>query len=633
MVTRPFTEYEHFITPLPSPPLNSKSVLDFPSINQDSLPFTPPPSLPTSSPGSPEYHNQKLYRSVGGQGARGSGSYKMTPLSDSPKSKVGTLGAPRRSYKAGIDARSSFTDHVEVSALPEGYGDESAPPILPKTKLSILSAVFSDDSTDELSGSGGRKKREKGTRAPRRRVVSQETVVTTTSTRKLERRKIRYSASLLDEMNDEAFQEFMSRNTLADYTQSRPLPEPSPQEPNPRTSSRSSRPRLRSVSKPRRSSVSHQRQNSSSRPPSSSTSTRPPSHSRRRKSVSVSKPSRLSNALVLHSDSSSSTLSSFTYDEFEPDYPLYHAPPFIDPSTRIFRPVVNLFTFLLVSSFCCMTVSAVLVASFSLTFYDDCGRRLSGLNRSLRAGARSIEGGIGGVKEGMEKMLGNAKGAIENAVKAAEGITTTDGEGRVGESAMGREGGGRDAKRTAMPTVTERDSGDEDEEQMGGKENTRTNSKSRPRPSSSSVAPRTQGWRFRSSPGRRGFNPFTAFTSSTAAPSSPEEHNKGGWATDEDALPFDVPHSTPHASRPASPHRTPRSRQPSSESTFSTASTSASALPPRPHLAVLLPSLVFAVILTLAKLGYSFWRASKERQEQRDRARFDDEWRRRHSRR
>ncbi|GAA5991424.1 hypothetical protein JCM5350_006922 [Sporobolomyces pararoseus] len=622
MAARFYEEYESLTPPHSSPPFPSTRIVQFPlsSNNSIQLPLTPPPSLPTSSPGSPEYQNKQLQdpassNSVGGGGR---GSFKMTPISSKSDS------TKRRSKKEG-KIRSAFTDHVEVSALPEGYGDRESAPILPKTRISFPS-VFSDDSADELRGMTRKEKKNKKT--PRRRVVSQETVITTTtSTRKLEKRKIRYSTSILDELNDEPLRQLRASNKVSPSRDSRsksPIPSdfrsravnPSQRNSSPRPSLQ----RRQSTASPRRS-ISRQRSRITSQSPSSSSPFSSRS-SRRRKSSSTSRPPPLSDALILHSDSTSSETPLYSIDD---DYPLYYSPAFTDSSIPLFRPVVNLFTFLLVSSFCCLTVSAVLVTSFSLTFYDDCSRRLSGLNRSLRTGRRSIEGGIGGVREGMGRVLGNARGAIESAVKAAEGITTTNGESHSG------------LKSTAMPTVTVTEEGESsgEEEQsidsevtVGGKGKGRQSSKTKNGSGGGGGSPRTSAWRCRSSPLRRSFNPFAAFTPASPT-SATADQSKSGWATDEDALPYEVPHPTPRSSRPASPHRSPRSYQSSasvpeegheSSSTPPPSSTSTSSfLPPRPHLAILLPSLLLAVFLTLAKLGYSFWKASKERQAQRAR--------------
>ncbi|GAA6011194.1 hypothetical protein JCM11491_006752 [Sporobolomyces phaffii] len=635
MATRPFTDCDLFDHQLPSPSLELADVAHFhrSSINSDLLPFTPPPSVPTSSPSSPEYRTKDLPGGGGGKRAR---KYGMTPMSLPNAVKVDRPGELPSGTKSWTEMKpSSLTDHVEVSALPEGYGDSEAAPILPRTRISFP-AVFSDESADETASVP--RLQERPNKTPRRRVVSQETVVTTNTTRKLERRKIRYSASILDEMQDEDLETLLNDNKAATRKGGRTsspyrLDQLSRNAGSP-TSSRSSRPGRASTSSPRRSSSQRRtKDHPSSLAPSSLRSSSTPR--RRRKSSSASKAPRssLPSTLIVHPDRAPlrPSASAFIYDDDgeqdDPDYPLSLSPTFSDLTTTtipLFRPVVNMFTFLLVSSFCCMTVSAVLVASFGCTLYDDCGRRWSGLNRSLRAGSKSIKGGIGGVKEGMERVLGNARGAIESAVKATE-MTREDGA-IAGSSA-------RSSGRTAMPTATVDDQDDEgDYGDVGrgkGKDKARKRSNSRSESTSrqrSSPAPsaRKQGWRSRPSPGpstlRRTLNPFSAFSSppspAESSPSSPAGH-KSGWATDEDALPFDVPHPTPRTSRPASPHRSPRSRTSTNDS--STSSTSSN-LPPRPHLAVLLPSLFIAVVLTLAKLGYSFYKESTERELNRQRA-------------
>jgi len=633
MATRPLENNELSHSPVPSsPPERSSKPSTSHSINPSQLPFTPPPSLPTTAPGSPEHNNKLLTPKQ--QTDKLNRSSPIASTSSSRMKVNGSTTSPSSSKKKG-KMNLAFTNHVEVSEMPEGYGDHDSKPILPKTRIPF-SSVFSDDSADGFGSPEKSKRRGSSTKREGRRIVSQETT-TTTTTRKLERRKIRYSASILDEMSDSNLPQPIES---IKSSKSQPILTHRSHSPNHASTSRShshssSRPKHRSTASPRRPTSTLY---PTSPPQSSPASPRISSHSRRPKSSSVSRPSRLSTKeLVLHSNSDSPT-SPF-------DDPSAFANALGDTTLPLFRPFVNMFTFLLVSSFCCMTVSAVLFASFSLTFYDDCGRRLSGLNRSLRAGARSIEGGIGGVREGMGKMLGNARGAIDSAVKAAEGITT-NGDEDIGQR------GTHQSKRTAMPTVTEEDNegddegeNDEDEEQMGSSQRDKgkstPRSRSRNRSPGGAGAPRTQGWRFRPSPGpsslRRSFNPFSSFSAppspvdptplspSEPLPSASSEH-KSGWATDEDALPYEVPHPTPYTSRPASPHRSPRSRQSSSSSNTS----SSPPLPPRPHLAVLLPSLFFAVFLTLAKLAYSFWKANKERREElrKRQERFEEEWNR-----
>ncbi|GAA5851447.1 hypothetical protein JCM3766R1_000329 [Sporobolomyces carnicolor] len=629
MTTRPFFDYD----PALESALSSSRVSTLNDVNHH-LPFTPPPSQPASSPGSPEYHSRELRASATQR------PHEMTsicPLPMAPTTTTTTETKVGRPRDRELKARASVsTEHVEVSELPEGYGDRDAVPILPKTRISFPS-VFLDDSGDEWNDAPLRRdemtletKKRKSQKTPRRRVVSQETVVETVSTRTLEKRKIRYSASILDEMEDDSLRSFRGTSrscappSMADRASSSRLHADSPA----RGASTSRSPLL--------STSSFQRGHRPTSRPRSSTITR----GRRKSSSSVSRPPH-SAALVLHLDEDSSASNNSLPPRCARDEDVYRSPldydsrdfrTFTDPSVPLFRPVVNLCTFLLVSSFCCLTVSAVLVTSFSLTFYDDCTRRLSGLNRTIRVGRRSIEGGIGGVRDGVGRVFGTARGAIEQAVRAAEGTGATDGDDR---------GGREDAPRnqTTMPAASQRD-GDEGEESDPGRDGSGEGCY----PEQAKAARLTSKARVSAGPGgrgggestrsqqaskartfRRSLNPFTAFApASSPRASSERDCHASGWATDEDALPFDVPHPTPSTSRPQSPHRSPRSRQPSSSSSSTSAAAaaddppgapptaSAPSLPPRPHLGVLLPSLFLAVVLTLVKLGYSLYKASQK---------------------
>ncbi|BGP18542.1 hypothetical protein JCM10213v2_006608, partial [Rhodosporidiobolus nylandii] len=245
------------------------------------------------------------------------------------------------------------------------------------------------------------------------------------------------------------------------------------------------------------------------------------------------------------------------------------------------RPVVSAFAFLAVSAIAALTVSAVLLTSFSLTFYDDCAQRLGHVQRSL-----------GGVRAGMGRLIGNARGALDLAVRATAGPVSPSTAASSAADAKRAESG-----RTAMPAVQDDDSvtaGDEQGQETSGAEGG-------PDPV------RSRGGSSSAAPGRAYPTPFLSplrrFTSTfpNPSPSQGEPVDAGGWGTDEDALPYDVPHPTPHVSRPPSPHRgrAPRSR---TSTGSSSASSTGSALPPRPPLAVLIPSVIFALLFTLAKL-------------------------------
>lgn len=239
-----------------------------------------------------------------------------------------------------------------------------------------------------------------------------------------------------------------------------------------------------------------------------------------------------------------------------------------DSALPFFLPVFQSLAFFVVTAVAAITVSAVLATSFSLTFYDDCSRRVGDVQRSLG-------GSIEGVRAGMGRMIGNAKGALDLAVKAAG----------ANRSMARRHDAPHDDERgrTAMPTVEGQP--DSDGEPVGRR---RAKRRSRLPTAESSAAS-----------GRA----FKAFTPPPAAFETPRSRDEGdfvdaaGWGTDDDALPFDVPHPTPRHSRPASPLR---SRQ---------SSASDSALPPRPPLAFLIPSILFALVFAFARVVGEVWKS------------------------
>ncbi|GAA5909952.1 hypothetical protein JCM5296_002543 [Sporobolomyces johnsonii] len=610
-------------SPPPDPSLSSpsspSSYADFLNHRPSSLPHTPPSSLPTSSPGSP--------KSLKGASTARDGTGRRDKLG---LSSTGSAKSPPITK-----SRLQRSEHVEAVELPEGYRDPATSPILPKTKVPFPS-VFSDDDDWGYASPGQGAAWRYGTlgRADGRRVLSQTT--TTTTTRKMERHSVRYSMPDLDDLFDEV--PFTPSTPAPTRYSSSPLKRPAgghsqgsngspkpfssapfvasrPRSPTTgagsRTRSPSVVPSTRNGSRSSRATLPSRRTVSLHEPTSSSysPSSAGPSPRRWRASSKVSSSDdRLSsnNKLALRGPDS--------HHYYADDASAAFATALTETTLPLFRPFVNAFTFLVVSAVACLTVSAVLVASFSLTFYDDCGRRLESVQRSLGAGRRTIEGGIEGVRAGMGRMIGNARGALDLAVKAAGAITSTV------DPAVDVE---TNRRRTAMPTVHEEDNDDEEGDQDPGLRS----KKGRPRSASMtrnwrwSSAPSTSstGWRPRSPSGgppsspapppkRRSFNPFATFAS--PAPVAEEDSEdarlsdrepRSGWDTDDDSLPYDVPHSTPHASRPASPGRTPRSRQSSSASTTS-------ALPPRPPLAVLLPSVLFALLLTLCKVAFSLWK-------------------------
>ncbi|BGP34082.1 hypothetical protein JCM10296v2_005897 [Rhodotorula toruloides] len=240
-----------------------------------------------------------------------------------------------------------------------------------------------------------------------------------------------------------------------------------------------------------------------------------------------------------------------------------------DSTLPFFRPVFQSLAFFVVSAIAAITVSAVLATSFSLTFYDDCSRRVSHVQRSLG-------GSIEGVRAGMGRMIGNAKGALDLAVKVAGANRSMAGRH---DAQHGDERGS-----TAMPTVEEQP--DSDGEPVKRRKSRRRTKQSAAEPSVAS------GWAFKASP------PPPAPLGTPGSREEGDLADAAGWGTDDDALPFDVPHPTPRHSRPASPHR---SRQASGTA-------SASTLPPRPPLAFLIPSILFALVFAFARVVGEVWK-------------------------
>ncbi|GAA5969699.1 hypothetical protein JCM21900_006892 [Sporobolomyces salmonicolor] len=613
-----------------SSPSSPSSYADFLNHHSPSLPHTPPSSLPTSSTGSPK-------------GLKGGNSRKLHPegLARDSTGKRDRLGlSPTGSAKSPPinKSRLQSLDHVEAVELPEGYRDPATSPILPRTKFPFPS-VFSDDDDWGYAPLGPGAARRPGTlgRADGRRVLSQTT--TTITTRKMERHHVRYSMPDLDDLFDEVpftpsappstrYPSSPLKRPAGGYGQgsngslkpfsSAPFVASRPRSPTAGAGSRTRSPSVVSSTRngtrssrttlPSRRTVGLHEPVSSSYSPSSAG----PSPRRWRTSSKVSssedRPSS-NNKLALRDPS-------FQH-QYADDASAASATALTETTLPLFRPFVNAFTFLVVSAAACLTVSAVLVASFSLTFYDDCGRRLESVQRSLGAGRRTIEGGIEGVRAGMGRMIGNARGALDLAVKAAGAITSSV------DPAVDVE---TNRRRTAMPTVHE----EEDDDDEGEQDPRLRSKKGRPRSASmsrkwrSSSAPSTSsaGRRPRSPFGgpslnpvpplkRRSFNPFATFSSPSPVAEEDivdarlsDRETRSGWDTDDSSLPYDVPHSTPHASRPASPRRAPRSRQSSNAST-------SSALPPRPPLAILLPSVLFALLLTMCKVAFSLWKGDR----------------------
>lgn len=87
------------------------------------------------------------------------------------------------------------------------------------------------------------------------------------------------------------------------------------------------------------------------------------------------------------------------------------------------------------------------------------------------------------------------------------------------------------------------------------------------------------------------------------SPAERERQPSNTWTDEEDATPYDVPHTTPWGSRPASPP--PLQHRPSPSSPRP------DAMPPRPPLRILIPSILFALLYTLVKVGWAWWNEQK----------------------
>ncbi|GAA5969452.1 hypothetical protein JCM11641_008120 [Rhodosporidiobolus odoratus] len=562
-----------------------------------------PPSLPMSPPESPETAALSMHKQLRGV-ELGTGGRD--------KSNVGAFLEKGSSSQVGAGQERKTRVEYVADGLPERYRDRRSEPILTKAKVAFPSARLSEEVT--VAPTVGSKATASMGRTEGRRLVSQTT--TTSTTRRTERRSVRYSLPAFD-------------NAFEDY----PAP-PSPSH----SSSRSQRHRSSSscaaarTRSPSSSSSATARTRSPSAKPRKATTSSPHHHSHSRSSrtpLSAHRSSSMADPTAIPSSRSSgpassspffarsfgggsglavrrrssSTASAYAPNELDTDAAAF-ASALTFQSMPFVRPFVSAFAFLAVSAVAALAVSTVLLASFSLTFYDDCTQRISSMQRSL-----------GGVRAGMRRLIGNAKGALEIAVRATvnNSMMTSPGVEEMGE-------GGEARGRTAMPTVQQDDSDGEvsttvvDDQQDEQQSQRDRNGQSRSRKSSGASTPTSA-----SSCGRLfgGFSsPLRAFTSaSPPSPSVSPGHDRTAdretcWNTDDDAQPYDVPPCTPRASRSSSPFRD-RSSRASPSSGAGGGKRPGPPLPPRPSWTVLIPSVIFALLFTLAKL---LFRALKGRQ-------------------
>ncbi|TNY22585.1 hypothetical protein DMC30DRAFT_135907 [Rhodotorula diobovata] len=558
-----------------APPRSPARALDDSGSHLSAFP-TPPPSLPASSPGSPETPISAARELP----AVLSTSASTPPIDvDMPPSLPSPAG-PRRRKK-----------RVESDFLPSGLAnlDEHSGQVFPGMPSSLKSGVPFPAPADDRTKSTSRSREGTSGRSESRKRASHSTT-STTSTRKTERRQVRYSFPGLDHLVS-------------------PGPHASPH--RPRSSSTGSSRARSPTSTPRKSSASQtgRTPRRSSHKSEAHPAPHPPEQQRRR-SASYSTPATSSPFFRRSSSASSYAIQrrQSTASSGADDFALLPA-----ASAPFLRPLVNAFAFFVVSAVAAMTISAVLATSFSLTFYDDCTRRVGSVQRTLG-------GSIEGVRAGMGRVLGNARGALDLAVRAAgagpklapaahDSAVNLDVDVDV-EAA--------DRRRTTIPTVPQAQEPELETEEApeggtGRAKRTRSTSAQADAFAPAAAAP--------SSKRRRAFSrnqaaPQAFTPTGTSGHSTPRVYPEGddgdepgagaatpGWRTDDDdgaALPFRVPHSTPRSSRAASPHRDRTGPHASGRAKAS--------LPPRPPLAVLIPSIVFALLFTLSKVLFQAWK-------------------------
>lgn len=426
--------------------------------------------------------------------AGGKGSLPPTPDATPPPSLPPGSPDKRRTSKGKGKRRATAQDESDGEGVLAKYAlDEPRSPILPRVKLSFPT-IFSDDEDDDwLAGPS--------TAGVRPKAWSQTT--TTTTTRRTERRVWRNStgqAQASQPANQD--DEYSSRATPSSWP-SIPFPRPaSTSTSSPGPSSR----RAPSIPAPARRSTRRSFPGAFAAPP-----TRP------------ARPS--------------------LFSSYSPSYSLAPTAPTGPPPPFYLKPLMNVFLLLAVSAVAFCSVSAVLVAGFTLTLYDDCGKRVEDLRRGLGEGQKRVGGAIGGVREGVGKVLG---GAVETfaAIRSSGESSTTSG--------------------TSSPRArTTSDPGSDDT-----------------LPASSPTRRRAHRGRSRT-PRRR-----------PPPPTPPSTDN--GWTSDENILPYDVPRPSPTSTRAASPAP-------------SNTSSGRGKLPPRPPLRILLPSIVLALLWTIWQIASGVW--------------------------
>ncbi|SCV71605.1 BQ2448_3193 [Microbotryum intermedium] len=456
---------------------------------------------------------------------------------------------------------------VEYEALQKRYNLNSTSPILPKVKLAF--PLITSDEEDGWSprpsiyaASLAASPAAAGTfsaASPERNYSSTTTTTTTTTTRRTEHRTWTYSMPPK-----------LERRVVGLTEEDSGMPNPRQQ----RTSSSSSSARRQrapsSASAPPPSPTL-----GAARNPVAATLKAPPSPTPIRfrslagQSGSRSSPS-VRKASTTRRSSSLRNASTFTASASSSTFAKYGSRA-LTTSPHLAGSVLSALTFLLISAMACVAIGSVLVSSIALTFYDDCGKRIVDVRKSIEGSRRRLRGSIEDVRAGVGRVVGGARGAVELVVWAT-------------------------SARVASTFVLDNVELDLDYESFAEIQDGDTfSSSSSTTASEPAVTPEQR-------PSRRNSLPSTTSDSRPMRErqtSSTSSSVSGSWTEhEEDNLPFTVPFTTPHSSRSASPSRPERGET----------DQACPHLPPRPPLSILVPSIVFALAYTVWTVLSNFWR-------------------------
>ncbi|KAK4702371.1 hypothetical protein P7C70_g3851, partial [Phenoliferia sp. Uapishka_3] len=613
---------------------SSRAIADFFS---QSLPPTPPRSLPISPPASP---------TTATSGATDSNLRGAVPILPSCRKVAEGAGQAKGKVRASIAgqprAGAAKTATVGMSAgsrkvttaasrlqeqedLRKRYElDKPTSPILPKVKLGFPT-IFSDDE-DDVEGVPDWRSAMANGGTGRAKTWSQTT--TTTTTRRTERRLYRNSlpggATLaFDDPPEESIPPpYSSRQPSATRPTSSYIPFPKTSatgffssstnaSPSGSNSSSTPRPRHHSSSSSRRSQAANN-PNRRSFPGSFSFSSFSSSALPSSQSLRSTRPSLFSYA----SSSSSSTTSD--QPQYRSTLTTLQAPESLLP---YFKPFINLFFVLFISAVAFCSIGSVLVAGFTLTFYDDSIKRIEDFRKGLGEGQERIKGSIEGVKSGVGKLVG---GAVEKWAGAKSFATSSAPSSKRSSRGYGFGGGGYGYSYSAKQPCDSSSSaygntsGSSFDPASTSTEHTDSFSSSSPssffsryastlkKPTSSQNIPRGRSRTPRNRPTssnlhRSSFSHRQTLSSgrfSHPSASSSNRSSEAGWTSDENPiLPYDVPHPSPSVSRSPSPD--------------SNRTGGNGGLPPRPPLRILVPSIVLALLWTIWRIARGAWNNRK----------------------